>query len=198
MIKIAKAHYKLSKRVKNYGEIKKIANEMINFLYSGAEKMEGNYDKVYVLSHAEVSDKPYAFFVCQKELVKAGLFKSQVIINPKITHVSRLIDRQIVDPVSRGLIMQEQENEIGLKEGCLMFPFRDYKTVNRFYKIGVSYQIPALFGLRLKKIEEVVEGQSAHIFQHHIDHMQGKNIYFSDCPVLKWWELEGKDRGLME
>lgn len=196
-MKIAKAHYKFAKRVKNYKEIKNMAREMISFLYSDQTKLEGNYDKVYVLSHTEVSETPYAFFVCKKELVKSGMFRSQVIINPEIIHVSNVVDRQVVDPVSRGLVMQKQDNKIEVKEGCLMFPFRDYKTITRYYKIGIKYQIPAWFG-RLKTIEEQVEGQVAHIFQHHIDHMEGKNIYFSDSPRLKWWDLDGTKRGIIE
>ncbi len=80
------------------------------------------------------------------------VFKSgEVIINPKILDEDWLVKS---------------------KEGCLSYPFRDEKIVKRYNHICVKY-------LNSKGIEIVTNenGKRAFIFQHEIDHFNGKAIY---------------------
>lgn len=79
------------------------------------------------------------------------LADGQVIINPKILIGTRPIKRV---------------------EGCYSFPYRDVKKTSRFDSIGVEYT-----NEKGKRVEKSIEGELAHIFQHEIDHFNGKSIY---------------------
>lgn len=75
----------------------------------------------------------------------------EVIMNPQI------LDRS--DPVSH-------------LEGCMSYPFRGSRKVPRYAKMTVQYQ-----NAQDEMMEEQVEGLRAFVFQHEIDHMNGKAIY---------------------
>lgn len=75
----------------------------------------------------------------------------EVIINPKILKGA--------DPVIS-------------VEGCYSYAFRDTKKIKRFNKLKVQYT-----NQKGKVVEIEVEDRLAHVFQHEIDHMNGKAIY---------------------
>jgi peptide deformylase len=58
-------------------------------------------------------------------------------------------------------------------EGCLNFPFRDDKKISRYNKIKVCYTK----NNKSELIEQELEGIMAFIFQHEIEHFNGKTIY---------------------
>jgi peptide deformylase len=66
-------------------------------------------------------------------------------------------------------------------EGCMSFPRRTPRGTQRIWRIKVRYSYPTTtLGItRLKTAEEWCEGLKAQIFQHEIEHFEGKNIYFS-------------------
>jgi peptide deformylase len=95
----------------------------------------------------------------------------QVVINPKITWTSNLIQSG--------------------REGCLSIP-DTMGIVDRYYAIGVHY-----YTLEGVLVEEVLEGFTAIIFQHEFDHLfgilfldrlieQAKKQYHLPTQTYKW------------
>lgn len=76
----------------------------------------------------------------------------RIVINPKII-------KTIGDPFMH-------------LEGCMSYAFRPDKKVKRFDIIQVEYT-----DSNGDLVNEVVHGLEACIFQHEIDHMNGKSIY---------------------
>lgn len=189
-MEIIPIHYKLSKPVKSYKEIKDDADKLVRFIVKGAFK--GFYNKAFALSHCQVSETPYAFFVVSPEVVAEKMFKSQVIINPQIieTPAERII--RVVNKEKAITREAKVSNIIYYNEPCMSFPFRKPKQVARFDSIKIKYQVPGFFGL--KTIEEVALGIKSQIFQHETDHLNAKNIYFESENPVKWWDLIGKPK----
>jgi peptide deformylase len=194
-MEICKIHYKVSKPVAGYKEIKAEAEALRRFIVLG--KFKGYYNKAFAIVHCQVSETPFAFFVCAPECVKEKMFVDDVIINPQIveakTHIEimgdkikgapkELLDKAITVP-----------NTIEYQEPCMSFPFRTPKKVVRFNKIKVQYQVAGFFG-GLKTIKADLQGIASEIFQHEYDHTQGKNIYFETETPVKWWELIGTEK----
>jgi peptide deformylase len=196
-MEIANVHYALSKPIEKYSEIKTAVKELIKFMEEFKPK-RGYYEKVFCLSHAEVCDTPYAFFVVVKDLVDAKMFPSQVIINPEIIEAPEEITVDGIKDRGDGTAMYGpvvRSNHIRLTEGCIQFPFRSPKKVDRLFKVKVRYFTQGILGL--KKHEEWAEDSKAHVFQHNCDHIQGKNIFFDSPEKIEWWKLTGggyKDR----
>lgn len=145
-----------SKTVKSYEEIERDALEL-RYLSNG--KFNGYYEQCFALHHSQVSRQPYNFFTVSKQV--EGRFTSWLILNPKI-------------------ISKDRDTKYKVKEGCMSFPLRTPTNVFRYKNVRISYQIyeQGVFGVPLlKQIEENVEGLVAEIFQHEIDHANGKNIY---------------------
>ncbi len=76
--------------------------------------------------------------------------KEEVYVNPKIL---------------------EKINKVKTREGCLSFSTRAEKKLHRYNIIVVQHGLD-------EKIE-TIEGKLAHVFQHEIEHFQGKDIYNS-------------------
>ena len=182
-MKIIKIHYKLSKPIKKYNEIKDEAKLLLRFVERG--KFEGFYNKAYAISHKQVNEKPYAFFVVAQECINEKMFKNRIIINPKILKSDKF--KKIGTVLKKA---NKISNIVTNKEMCLSFPFRKPKDFSRFDSIKVRYQIPTLFGL--KTITDELFGIASQIFQHELDHIQGRNIYIESYNQIKWWELFGK------
>ena len=185
-MKIIPIHYKISKPVSNYKEIKEEVALMERFIVRG--QFKGYYNKAFAIAHCQVSETPFAFFVVAPECINEKMFKGQVIINPKI------IASPFVKKIAReGATIDNQTievpNTIEYSEPCMSFPFRQPKRVMRFDVIKVQYQIPSFFGLRTVKAD--ISGIASEIFQHEYDHTRGKNIYFESEKPVKWWELIG-------
>lgn len=190
-MKIIKVHYKVSKPVSSYREIKSEAKEMLRFIEEGG--YEGLYNKAYAIAHCQVSETPMSFFVVAPECVINDpkmnwykMFEDRVIINPEIVEANK--SRQIINNGKTSTI----PNMVEYQEPCLSFPFRKPKRVERFNYIKVKYQVPRWYGL--KTIEAELTGVASEIFQHCYDLTQAKNIYFASETPVKWWELIGNEK----
>ena len=168
-MKIVKIHYLKSEKVKSYKQIETTAKEMQAFLNNGIGGRTG-----YALAHCQIEDqKPLAFFVCNSDQVGFDkMWEDFAIINPEIVEAKSVVNVS-KDPKKEDM----RSNVATYKEGCFSFPYRKDKNVKRFYQIKVKYYIRGKY-LGLKKIEKVIEGLQAHIFQHEVDHINSKNIYF--------------------
>jgi peptide deformylase len=195
-MEIIKAHYKLSKPVSNYREIRAEAKKMLQFIEEGGYK--GFYNKAYAIAHCQVSETPMSFFVVAGECVTNDkkmnwykMFEDRVIINPKIIEAEA--NRRLLNPdeKSKDKILTIP-NIVEYQEPCMSFPYRKPKRVKRFNFIKVKYQVPRWYGL--KTVEAELEGVASEIFQHCYDLTRAKNIYFESETPTKWWELIGKDR----
>ena len=101
------------------------------------------------LAHAQIEDKdPLRFFVTKN---------GEVIINPKITrHVNYTVDSL---------------------EGCMTFPEnKKGVTVQRWRKIDVEFQT-IINGELSEILTEQFVGLQSFMFQHEIDHFDGKYCY---------------------
>lgn len=167
---IIKPHYVKSKRVRSYGQIRKAAKEMKAFVKS--EFTVGLFKEAYSLAHCEVEKCAYAFFVVNPKLTKKKVFKHNVMINPKITKIPKTIKFKADKD------KKDHDNNMEIREACMMFPHRKPERLDRPYRIKVKYQVPFFFGLFLRTIRETFEGLQSQVFQHNVEHINGKNIFF--------------------
>lgn len=113
----------------------------------------GKYPNAYALAHCQVNhEDPLRFFVT---------IDGRVIINPKI-------------------IEKHGEKQQNL-EGCYSFPHRCERKISRHMKIFASYSElrrnkKGELEVKETKRKEFVEDW-ARVFQHEIDHFNGKAIY---------------------
>lgn len=149
---------KKSKRVESFNDIKKETEALQAFLENGNFSPRGAIEKqAFALHHSQVDPEPFNFFVIKREVVKAKPNEIVVIVNPEI-------------------IEKDKSTRIWVKEGCCSFPFRPDKRVQRCEKIKVKFQIPNEKGGMIDHEEELI-GFMAFIFQHEIEHAQGRHIY---------------------
>ena len=200
-MEIIKCHYKVSKPVVSYKEIKAEAEALRRFIVLG--QFKGYYNKAFAIAHCQVSETPFAFFIVSPDVIKEKMFVDDVIINPEI--VEAPLHKNIAgNPEAlkkMGLDLEKIKaqtikvpNAIEYQEPCMSFPFRTPKRITRYDVIKVKYQIPGFFGLKM--IEAELHGIASEIFQHEYDHLQGKNIYFESEAPVKWWELIGTPKSL--
>ena len=134
---------------------------------------KGIHRASYAIAHCQVNVDPLAFFVLDKQLVKGmgedekrAVFEDRVIINPEVLNAPIYLKSSIKRP-----------NYAEYMEGCMSFPHRKGKRINRFNKIKVTYQVKGrLFGL--KRVTRWLEGLPSQVFQHEFDHCMGANIFF--------------------
>lgn len=146
-------HKKTARKVESLSQIKDFIEPMRAF--TNSDNFPGRWQIAMAISHAQVSDDPYSFFIVHKN--QAKLFGGEdVIINAKII-----------------------EEGIGYRfdEACMSFPFRSTKSMERAYKIKVEYYVPRKIMGGLRKVVGDFQGTEAVIFQHEIDHAHGKNIF---------------------
>ena len=140
-------------KVRSWREIKKEAQELREF--TNNPDVEGFWKSAYAVSHAQVSDQPKDFFTINEKhqyLIKE--FGHWCIINLEIV---------------------SKKEEVYWKEGCMSFPYRKERNVDRFNKITVKYRIPFLGFTR--SVTRSFVGLPAFICQHEKEHSEGKNIY---------------------
>ena len=89
-------------------------------------RFPGKHRYAFALHHAEVSKKPFNFFVMHKDY--EYLFGTRVIINPKI--------------------LERRGDRIVNVEGCLSFPFREMIRVQRHPKVMAQYEVSNPDGTR--------------------------------------------------
>lgn len=107
----------------------------------------GVNESAYAIAHPQIEDVQPLRFFVDKE--------NRIIINPKIIEAS--IDEEKF-------------------EGCMSFPEGKSVKVQRFKKIRVQYQTienNTLSGIKTANYSNI----RAEIFQHEIDHFNGKYIY---------------------
>jgi len=156
-------HKKCSSKVKNYEDIFDEAKEICKNMQNGSFIVPGSkYNSCYAVAHCQVSYKPLRFFIINPmtglEIIKTlgGL----AIINPRI-------------------LSKDKSTAIMSKEGCLSFPFRNERKVKRFNKIIVTYDfIKDLKDGDIYNMQEIeIVGLTAIVFQHELEHLNGKNIW---------------------
>lgn len=198
-MEIIKIHYKMSKPVVSWKEIKEQAELMRRFIVKG--QFKGYYNKAFSIAHCQVSETPYAFFVVSPDVMVEKMFAGDVIINPEIVEAP-LYKNIAGDPeqMKKAGFNPDQvkaqtirvPNAIEYQEPCMSFPFRTPKRLTRYDAIKVKYQTHGLMGFKTHEAE--LKGIASEIYQHELDHLQGKNIYFTSETPVKWWELVGTEK----
>lgn len=162
-MQIVKPHSIIAKPVKRFKQIAEEADKMHEMLM--AKQFSGYYQAGYALAHSQVNYNPFRFFVVIDELVE--VFGHNVIINPVIT---RALD---IEEIAKGVVIP---NFGKCEEGCLSYPWRRGKSVDRFNRINVKYQTPHwLWGL--KTYRRAFTGLASQIMQHEIDHMNAITLF---------------------
>lgn len=109
----------------------------------------GLYANAYAIAHPQVTDQdPLKFFVTKD---------NEIICNPVITYASKL--------------------KRPMEEGCMTFADKKKKAMFRPYKITVEFQYITENGTLSEKISDTFKGIEAQVFQHEIEHFEGKYIY---------------------
>lgn len=108
--------------------------------------------------------------LCHEEAGKYG--SALAIAHPQVDHENPL--RFFVtaggEVIANPIILEKSE-PFTHTEGCMSFPFRGKKKVKRYKRIKVEYMQNGQL-----KTEEITDLKAC-IFQHEIDHMNGKSIY---------------------
>ena len=132
----------------------------------------GEYNVAFALAHTQVCDKdPLRFFVRRQE--ESG--RTEIIINPVILSTGGNVEMK--------------------DEGCMTFPEEPLKMVGRYKNARVEYQT---LGQKVnKKTEEPIgkpfitdrlrqnlTGHIARVYQHEVQHLNGKYIYDSDHSIM--------------
>ena len=190
--------------VSSYSQIRAICDEMVPWLNENNGKFPIPYQLAYAVSHCQIAPMPWHFFVASSEFLlsnkvnrskrdtlKNFYMPSQVIVNARILEipeklsvnkpVRKVVKKNGVMTPEITIVPSEEKNLIGVPEACMSFPNRTSKTMARYYRIKVRYQYPSKwFGLfwYLKTKTEWVEGLKAHVFQHEIEHAEGKNMFY--------------------
>lgn len=116
------------------------------------EKKHGVHRGAYAIAHPQINDSdPLRFFVFRTDLSP----RNTIICNPAIVHSSFLEELKT--------------------EGCMSFPDEQPTAVARAHKVDVTYQVFAN-GELVHKFATYAN-LKAQIFQHEIDHLNGKYIF---------------------
>lgn len=202
--KVEEGIYRVSKPVKNWAQIKHVAENMVSFFDESEGNFHLDYKSGYALSHCQmdVGKYPFAFFVLNDQFIKGHsertnrdtnknfYFPSRVIINAKILETPEKLD--VTKPVRKlhrengklipriELTETQEKNLIGVPEACFSFTNRTPKTMERYFRIKVRYQYPRkVLGITVLITKtEWCEGLKAHILQHEIDHANAINMYY--------------------
>lgn len=187
---------------------KAVALEMCQWMDETNGKFNGEFSRAFAMAHAQVveHDHPWQLFVVAKELIapekieekaKENLtnyyFEAQSIFNCQVLEAPDKITAKVpqrkvtADPnnktkveVSVEMVEKPVNNIIVVPEGCMSFPHRAERNMERKYRIKVRYQWlkKGLLGQKVETFEGWVEGLKAHIIQHETDHFNAKNIHF--------------------
>lgn len=122
-----------------------------------AGKFTGMWKEGFALSHSQVSEDPFRFFVLH-DGAKEGFENYDTIINAKV---------------------EKGSDKMPFKEACLSYPHRGVINTQRFASIEISCLVPVKKFFRLHLMKKILrlEGLAAFIAQHEIDHAQGIHIY---------------------
>jgi hypothetical protein len=176
------------------------AQEMVGFIDTMNGNFNGQFSRAFALAHSQVVDveDPRAMFVVTKELTAGKndekyYFPSQIIMNARIleapTSIKKLFPKREHYKDEKGKMrsrfvksQRDFSNLVQYPEGCMSFPNRTAKLTGRYFRVKVRYQYPVtFFGLTiLWRRTEWVEGLKAHIFQHELQHFDGRNMYYHE------------------
>lgn len=147
---------KISKKVDSFEEIRFEAPRLQELIETS--NFGPGYTKTSIaLHHSQVHPDPFNFFVIKRSIVGAKDNEIVAFLNPQILEK---------DPATKTTSI----------EGCISFPFRPDKKVQRYDRIHVRYDVVGK-DEKLEQREEWVEGIMARIFQHEVQHAKGCNIY---------------------
>ena len=178
-----------------------LADEMAAWLDAKNGTFRGSFSRAYAVSHSQIAHEPYNMFVVAKEMTEAPekgdrkhtqrnfYFPARVIFNPQILEAEKTITRSVpVRKLAKNGEMtvvpelKEIDNVLRVPEGCMSFPHRSERKMDRYFRIKVRYQflqpIPFIGGNIVRTRSEWVEGLKSHMFQHEVEHACGKNIHF--------------------
>lgn len=153
-MEIIKIHYNKSRPVKDWNEIKAEAEALLKFMNDSKGVFAGR--EGMALHHSQVTESPWDFFVASPVLLEKKLMDRQIIIN------ARIVD--------------SDERKLRMREGCMSFPHKQPKFVERWFNVKVEYETPK--GNGLETVREKLTWPVSQMFQHEIDHAQGRNIYY--------------------
>lgn len=149
---------KAAKPVKSWADIRDDAFDMLELLNAG--NFSGLWKEGVALSHSQVSNDPYDFFVTHKSFID---------VLPRVVCNSRLLEYSARET---------------FKEACMSYPLRPVVKTLRWWSVTVEFEVPpidgikALLGLnRLTKTQGSYDGLTAFVFQHEIDHARAVDIY---------------------
>lgn len=208
-MELIKPHHTPSERVtrKNLSQAIQEAKNLCTFIEEGNKAgFKGNWKNAVGISHCQVSEAPFSFFVVSSALVgkptketrnqnrKNWYFSDAIIFNAEIIEaldeIERLVPKretvrkpnshEYETKITRAYKMVS--NIIEADDACMSYPNRTKKKTKRYHTIVVRYQVLRSFlGFKwLKTVTEEVESFKAHIFQHEIDHAYGIDMYFGD------------------
>ena len=139
---------KKSSRAVTQDDAKRVREDALAMLFLCHTPL-GRYRAAFAIAHCQVDhDDPLRFFV-----MKDG----SLIVNPKIKAFS---DELVRDT-----------------EGCMSHAFRSEVSVKRFSSVKISYQTLSKKNKLSKPKMQTFTDLQARIFQHEIDHFNGKSIY---------------------
>jgi peptide deformylase len=146
-------HKTKSREVTN-GDLGRVISDA-KILYNLCFTQNGLYPGAYAMAHSQIDDKdPLRFFVTSD---------GKIVINPKITRrTNYYVDKE---------------------EACMTFPNTPKIIVQRFHKIDVI--LKSLTDKEdgpdfTEEMEVKLTGKDSQIFQHELDHLNGKYIYDED------------------
>lgn len=178
-----------------------LAEDMVRYVDENDQAWQDKYGlKAWAIAHGQLTDspEPKRIFVVHAELMderleyKNARFYNRIVVNPVLIEADTQIERErevrktVADEDgkrSRPKLVKEKvmvSNVIPMQEGCMSFPDRKPKKIDRIFRVKVRYQYPVSF-LGFKFLwwkTEVVEGLKAQIFQHEISHFEGENIFY--------------------
>lgn len=109
----------------------------------------GRYNGAIAVAHSQITNEdPLRFFVT---------YDKKVIINP--------------------VIINHTKTTVDSEEGCITFMFEPPKIVQRYNKITVEYQTLNPDGTLSDVITEGFSGKESKMYQHELEHLDGKYIY---------------------
>ncbi len=142
-----KPHKKISREVTD-SDIEKVVKDS-HIMYNLCFTQNGPYRGGFAIAHPQIDEKdPLRFFVT------AG---KEIIINPTIVRHIKYLDSR--------------------EEGCMSYPEEKMIEVQRWRKGEIEYQTLTEDGKLSEKMKTEVKNIDAQVYQHEIDHLNGKYIY---------------------
>lgn len=151
---------KKAQKIENPQEIIQEAIAIQKMIIDGSVYFPGSkYNDCFAVAQPQVSNNLLRYFVINskwKQLTEA--YGGDILVNPE-------------------LLTKDRMTKMKSKEGCLSWPFRPIKKVKRFDEIEVKYVIINNKG-RIENVpHKILKGLSAIVFQHELDHLNGKSIW---------------------